>query len=83
MNVFGNAQKYTDEGFSRIILRARDAVQLEVPGRSSYRETTNVTIIIEDTGSGISSEYLQHKLYKPFAQDDELAPGVGLGLSIV
>ncbi|KAL9640457.1 MAG: hypothetical protein Q9164_000276 [Protoblastenia rupestris] len=83
MNVFGNAQKYTDEGFIRIILRARDAVQPEVPGRSSYREITNVTIIVEDTGRGISSEYLQHKLYKPFAQDDELAPGVGLGLSIV
>ncbi|KAH8599634.1 hypothetical protein B0O99DRAFT_724009 [Bisporella sp. PMI_857] len=32
---------------------------------------------------GISKEFLKHHLYKPFAQEDSLAAGAGLGLSIV
>jgi signal transduction histidine kinase len=38
---------------------------------------------IQDTGRGMSLEYMERKLYHPFAQEDAFSPGVGLGLSIV
>ncbi|PWI65254.1 hypothetical protein PCL_07304 [Purpureocillium lilacinum] len=34
-------------------------------------------------GAGITEDYLRHRLFKPFAHGDELAPGTGLGLSLV
>jgi signal transduction histidine kinase len=44
----------------------------EFPGK-------NVQIVFEDTGGGISPEYLEH-LFEPFSSH---ARGTGLGLSIV
>ena len=84
MNIFGNAQKYTDQGFIQISLRLEDTVQARargVKGMSSGKSA--LSLIIKDSGRGISNEYLQHRLYTPFAQDDTFASGVGLGLSIV
>jgi signal transduction histidine kinase len=46
-------------------------------------KTVNVTLIIEDSGKGMSHDYLTHHLFKPFYQEDILSPGTGLGLSIV
>jgi signal transduction histidine kinase len=46
-------------------------------------KTVNVTLIIEDSGKGMSQDYLTHHLFKPFYQEDILSPGTGLGLSIV
>lgn len=82
MNIFGNAQKYTEKGFIRVTLRAQDAGLQESADKDSVRNTT-MRLIIQDSGRGMSSEYLQHKLYSPFAQEDTFASGVGLGLSIV
>lgn len=84
MNVIGNAQKYTDQGHIEISMQIVDrqrALALGVKHISA--EVKAVTIMVKDTGRGISSEYLQHRLYQPFAQDDTFATGVGLGLSIV
>jgi signal transduction histidine kinase len=44
---------------------------------------TSHCLHIRDTGKGMSSEYMERKLYQPFAQEDTFATGVGLGLSIV
>ena len=46
-------------------------------------KTFNVTLTIEDSGRGMSQDYLTHHLFKPFYQEDILSPGTGLGLSIV
>jgi hypothetical protein len=46
-------------------------------------KTFNVTLTIEDSGKGMSQDYLTHHLFKPFYQEDTLSPGTGLGLSIV
>ncbi|KAF5862403.1 hypothetical protein ETB97_011677 [Aspergillus alliaceus] len=79
MNVFGNAMKYTDSG--------RVSVRLEMTEgegrvrRSGMEEL--VTLVVSDTGKGISEEFLRERLYTPFAQEDPLAVGTGLGLSIV
>ncbi|KAE8377168.1 hypothetical protein BDV26DRAFT_264305 [Aspergillus bertholletiae] len=79
MNVFGNAMKYTDSG--------RVSVRLEVTeaeGRSRRLGIEElVTLVVSDTGKGISEEFLRGRLYTPFAQEDTLAVGTGLGLSIV
>jgi signal transduction histidine kinase len=50
---------------------------------TKYTKTFNVTLTIEDSGKGISQDYLTHHLFKPFYQEDTLSPGTGLGLSIV
>ena len=56
------------------------------PDDSNYSAGTSsehLVIHIRDTGKGMSSEYMERKLYRPFAQEDSFATGVGLGLSIV
>lgn len=75
MNVFGNSLKYTSKGLIKIQLQAD-----ETHGGSG---TTMVHLSVSDTGKGISKDYLKHKLYSPFSQEDSLAVGAGLGLSIV
>lgn len=74
MNLFGNAQKFTPSGFIHVRLSVRHT-------DSSGKQ--NLVINIIDSGVGISAEYMQRKLYMPFAQDDSFSTGVGLGLSIV
>ena len=74
MNIFGNAQKYTDSGYISVQLRM-------IIDPISNAETASLRI--RDSGRGMSSEYMERKLYHPFAQEDTFAPGVGLGLSIV
>ncbi|RKF59864.1 hypothetical protein OnM2_056028 [Erysiphe neolycopersici] len=77
MNIFGNAQKYTDSGCIMIQLSMQNS-------NKSIKSLPEVLCIrVRDTGRGMSSEYMERKLYHPFAQEDSFAPGVGLGLSIV
>jgi CheY-like chemotaxis protein len=76
MNIFGNAQKYTDSGYILVRLRVQDG-NGETPSGKFLR------LNIRDSGRGMSSEYMERKLYHPFAQEDSFATGVGLGLSIV
>ena len=84
MNIFGNAQKYTDKGFIQVSLRAEDPVQARARGAKGMPSGKSaMSLVIKDSGRGISNEYLQHSLYTPFAQEDTFASGVGLGLSIV
>jgi signal transduction histidine kinase len=82
MNIFGNAQKYTDSGYILIEVGIRKTFQ-DGPRRSATTPQEVLLIHIRDSGRGMSSEYLERKLYHPFAQEDSFAPGVGLGLSIV
>jgi hypothetical protein len=42
-----------------------------------------VILTVSDSGKGISQDYLRHRLFTPFAQEDSFAPGTGLGLSLV
>lgn len=77
MNLLGNALKFTTNGCIRISLN-QDS--------SSVKRRKNecaVQLTVQDTGKGIGEEYLRHKLFRPFTQEDELAPGTGLGLSLV
>jgi hypothetical protein len=55
----------------------------EDPSSLQSSEDEFVTIIVRDTGKGISEEFLRGRIYTPFVQEDSLAIGTGLGLSIV
>lgn len=75
MNLLGNSLKYTTVGTIRVSLS-------QAASRRSPTERS-VTLTVHDTGKGMSEDYLRHKLFMPFSQEDELAPGTGLGLSLV
>ncbi|KAF2999289.1 hypothetical protein E8E13_004253 [Curvularia kusanoi] len=74
MNLVGNALKYTNDGFVHVKLESHTS-------KSDGAEYGILTVT--DSGQGISPAYLKDKLYKPFAQESNQAPGVGLGLSLV
>jgi signal transduction histidine kinase len=78
MNLFSNAMKYTKAGFVKISLVMEEDVASQ---KSKSRQ--NLVLRVEDSGKGISQEFLKHQLFKPFTQEDSLATGAGLGLSIV
>ncbi|KAK0625051.1 AAA-ATPase Vps4-associated protein 1-domain-containing protein [Bombardia bombarda] len=77
MNIFGNALKYTSSG--------RIEVGLKMVQRQDKSGTVREKICfsVEDTGWGMSSDYLKYQLFTPFSQENSHSPGMGLGLSIV
>ncbi|KAJ6028023.1 hypothetical protein N7540_003599 [Penicillium herquei] len=77
MNIFSNSMKYTAAGQVSLRLEVED---------SSSRHTTQedlIVLTVSDTGRGMSEEFLRSRLFIPFVQEDSLATGSGLGLSIV
>jgi CheY-like chemotaxis protein len=42
-----------------------------------------VELIVSDCGYGMSEDFVRHNIYLPFAQQDPVASGTGLGLSLV
>jgi CheY-like chemotaxis protein len=42
-----------------------------------------VKLIVSDCGYGMSEDFVRHNIYLPFAQQDPVASGMGLGLSLV
>ena len=78
-NLISNALKYSTSG-------ARVRVALEAEERDAKRLTRIYRIIVDDTGIGMSEEFLPH-LFEPFAREEVFAPlgvtGTGLGMPIV
>lgn len=58
MNLFSNAMKYTHRGFIKVSLTAEHAPSI------NNEETSMITLIVEDSGRGISLRYLQDQLYR-------------------
>lgn len=75
MNILGNSLKWTDRGFIEI--------SLTMSKNQNEPEKPLAHISVIDTGRGIAPEFLRHNLFTPFAQEDPLVEGVGLGLCIV
>lgn len=46
-------------------------------------DETNVRLLFADSACGMSPDFVQHKIFVPYAQQDPLDPGMGLGLSLV
>ena len=78
MNIFGNALKYTDRG--SIVVKL---YQTGIEGSDHPNHHHKVVVSVKDEGKGMSRSFLKTKLYTAFAQEDDLAPGAGLGLHIV
>ena len=78
LNIISNAIKYTPEGHS-IYVEVHEAVS-ENPSKIRY------IFSCEDTGIGMSEEYLQH-IYEEFSREhsttENKVPGTGLGLPII
>ncbi|BFZ59241.1 hypothetical protein YB2330_000247 [Saitoella coloradoensis] len=87
MNLIGNALKYTSQGLLTVSLReaSDDDVERILGGRRRMETGRNFVPIylgVKDTGRGMSTEFLQNKLFKPFSQEDPLSTGTGLGMAI-
>ncbi|KAI9641275.1 hypothetical protein NHQ30_010076 [Ciborinia camelliae] len=78
MNIFGNALKYTTSGLIKVSLSYTSATSSKLGMNQAF-----VTLTISDTGNGIAADFLKNQIYTPFAQENSLTPGAGLGLSIV
>ena len=78
LNIISNAIKYTPEGHS-IYVEVHEAVS-ENPSKIRY------IFLCEDTGIGMSEEYLPH-IYEEFSREhsttENKVPGTGLGLPII
>ncbi len=71
----GNAMKYTDSGWVRIRLKAKNLPEEESDGEKKAL----VTLSVSDSGKGIGREFLKTRLFTPFSQENSLNPGTGLG----
>ncbi|KZM19489.1 uncharacterized protein EKO05_0003027 [Ascochyta rabiei] len=74
MNLVGNSLKYTRAGYVHVEL----ATEIGEPDATEYGVLT-----VKDSGQGMSPAYLKDKLFAPFVQESNQAPGIGLGLSLV
>ncbi|KAJ5523719.1 hypothetical protein N7494_010369 [Penicillium frequentans] len=78
-NFFGNALKFTDEGFIYVSLKATP-VKFNSIGQAAQ---SKVTLCIKDTGCGMEEDFLRNELFTAFSKEDKLSPGNGLGINIV
>ena len=78
INILGNAVKFTRDGGS-IWFRCNET------SHDPQQQTVHYTIQIEDTGRGMSPDFLQH-IFEPFSQEGDSPrskyKGTGLGMSI-
>lgn len=77
-NILSNSIKYTHTG---------GTIELRIGETGRDGMISHVTIDIADNGVGMSQDFLEHGIFKPFSQERNemsmLYPGSGLGLSIV
>lgn len=75
-NLLSNALKYTNPG---------DTIRLEAR-QFHFQEHSKYQIVVEDTGIGMSPEFLQH-LFEPYSRETTFSSGktvgTGLGMAIV
>ncbi|KAI7817620.1 hypothetical protein BC939DRAFT_319071 [Gamsiella multidivaricata] len=76
-----NAIKFTTAGFVEISAVA--LTDSPVPMKPPHPEARPIVFTVRDTGKGISAEFVQSHLFKPFSQEDPLQVGTGLGMALV
>lgn len=83
LNLLGNAAKFTQQGFIRLVL---DAEQMPNDTENTADDDhIMLTVQVQDSGIGIDKEKL-HRIFNPFIQSEDSITsaygGTGLGLSI-
>ncbi|SMR56741.1 unnamed protein product [Zymoseptoria tritici ST99CH_1E4] len=73
INIIGNALKYTTSGYVMVSLRM--ATPKDKPPLAM--------LTVCDSGIGMTKEYMESRLFKAFSQENDLANGTGLGMSLV
>ncbi|KAI7477837.1 hypothetical protein KC351_g8628 [Hortaea werneckii] len=74
MNLVSNSLKFTRTGVIEIALEPRS---------QSADSAIHVRLRVEDTGIGMSEAFRRDRLFTPFEQESDFAPGVGLGMSVM
>ncbi|KAF5014566.1 hypothetical protein F66182_14401, partial [Fusarium sp. NRRL 66182] len=77
MNLFGNALKYTQSGYIRLLMQKE---KIKVDGKEPLPA---IRMIFSDSGRGMSKDFILNHLYTAFHQEDATAPGLGVGLHLV
>ncbi|WVR06694.1 hypothetical protein IAU60_003726 [Kwoniella sp. DSM 27419] len=80
--IIHNAVKFTEKGHIHITMQdvSRDVV---LPaGYDNSIKLSTVSFDIKDTGKGMSSEFLDKEVLRPFAKEDPFTSGSGLGLGL-
>lgn len=75
VNLVNNSLKYTSEGSIN--------VSLKILPRKTKLGRPIAQFTVSDTGRGMSKDFLRTKLFRAFSQEDDLAEGTGLGMSMV
>lgn len=75
----GNALKYTPSGMVKVKLFTDERDNAS----NHISSMTNVTLQVEDTGIGMTQDFIKNDVFIPFRQADHHSVGTGLGLSIV
>ena len=78
LNLLSNAWKYTPENGN---------IKMDIVETSEDGERAWLSFRIQDNGAGMSREFVEHSLYKPFTQENDNIrtnyQGTGLGMAIV
>lgn len=77
MNLFGNALKYTQAGYIRLLMKQET---MRVDGQDPIPA---IRMTFSDSGRGMSKDFILNHLYTAFHQEDATAPGLGVGLHLV
>ncbi|KAF2016214.1 hypothetical protein BU24DRAFT_462395 [Aaosphaeria arxii CBS 175.79] len=84
VNLVGNALKYTSEGSVEVKMSSSKNSQDGDANSNDQIDGRTLILTIQDTGKGISKDFLENQLFVPFTQEDTATShGVGLGMSIV
>jgi len=71
--------KYTPSGVVSVRLSTNESEN----ANNEPNGLTDVSLQVQDTGIGMSQDFLRTEMWQPFRQADSLSSGTGLGLSIV
>ena len=77
-NILSNALKYNREGGTVTIYVTEEPIEGET-GKAMF------ILTVQDTGIGMSEDFLKNRLFTPFAREcsEEKVPGTGLGMAII